>query len=199
MIAGTDSGREVSDSKRVLVDETLTRLEEQCSLSEPARSPLVEGRWTVLYTTSPPPSNGQLGPFRGVAQQEIDLTDGRYCNILRVPPTDWLVATLDATWEEWDGVFLQDDKDSTKESEVSLAAAVAEKATPPGDYGSTCWVVKFEQLSIALFGFTLFSQKFENTKRVWRTTYVDEDTRIVRAGRTGRRDDEMVFYMKRSP
>lgn len=194
-IEETDSGREASDSTRLAVEKTLQQYESQCAVSEPARSPLVAGFWTVLYTTAPPPSNGQLGPFRGLAQQEVDLVSGKYRNILRVPPNDWLTATLEATWEEWDGNYLADDSNGNENPAESLGKAPLPEV---GDYGSSCWVVTFENLVIKLFGFTVLKQEFENTKRVWRTTYVDEETRIVRAGRTGRTDDEMVFYMKRS-
>ena len=64
--------------------------------------------------------------------------------------------------------------------------------------GGSCWKVTFQSLTIRLFGrIPLFTQKFQNTERIWRTTYCDDDTRIVRAGRTGRQDDEMLFYMTR--
>ena len=210
LIANTDRGRKVSDKDKESIEKLLTRIEAECPSTEPARSPLVEGLWTVLYTTSPPPSNGQLGPFLGISQQEINLSTGTYKNFLRVSPNDWLAATLAATYEEWDGVYLKDDKkkkkkdnsnDDDDDDQDTTATASSESAnaaaTSNEDYGATCWVVTFQTLTIKLFGFPLVNIKFDNTQRVWRTTYVDQDTRILQAGRTGERGNESVFYMKR--
>lgn len=66
------------------------------------------------------------------------------------------------------------------------------------DYGASNWLVTFQSLSIKVLGVQLFEKRFDATQRVWRTTYVDEETRIVRAGRTGRKEDELVFYMTRA-
>jgi hypothetical protein len=115
------------------------------------------------------------------------LDDGTYRNLLSVPPNDWLTASLDATWAEWDGVYLDDDDDDDA-TEVSNASQNA---------GGSCWKVTFQSLTIRLFGIPLFTKIFDGVERVWRTTYVDDKTRIVRAGRTGREDDEMFFYMTR--
>ena len=92
------------------------QLESLCTLEAPANSPLVDGSWIVDYTTAPPPSNGQLGPFVGIARQVVSLQDGTYRNLLSVPPHDWLTASLDATWQEWDGVYLDNNKDSLRQS-----------------------------------------------------------------------------------
>ena len=196
------------------------------------------------YTTAPPPSNGVLGIFQGIARQRIELDSKKYYNLLSVGD-NIISAELVARWEEWDGILLQDAKqdgrwkgdgvgiknDAVGEEETikgtttkttlstppkkaptnmmesfmsslfdkaksSLSSSAAASTTP--DYGATCWVVTFETLEIQLFGITLLQQKFDdNVKRVWRTTYIDDDTRIVRAGRTGKREDEMVFYMTR--
>jgi hypothetical protein len=191
-IASTDRGRKVSTTQREELETYFQDLEGQCTLAAPARSPFVEGSWEVEYTDAPSPSNGQLGPFAGFAYQEVDLESGRYANVLKVPPNDWLSATLEATWIEWDGVLIKDDRE--KSSEETAAPAVV----PDQDYGATSWVVTFESLTIKLFGIPVVSQKFNNVKRVWRTTYVDENTRIVRAGRTGEYKDEMFFYMTRN-
>ena len=145
----------------------------------------MEGSWIVDYTTAPPPSNGQLGPFKGIARQVVSLQDGTYRNLLSFPPNDWLTASLDATYTEWDGVYL--DEDPSQETGVVSG----------DDVGGSCWKVTFQNLTIRLFGIPLVSKDFDNVKRVWRTTYVDDTTRLVRAGRTGRQDDEMMFYMTR--
>ena len=182
LMSGTDRGRTTSPKQQQELETKLQQLEATCTLKAPANSPLVEGSWIVDYTTAPPPSNGQLGPFRGVARQVVSLKDGTYRNLLSVPPNDWLTASLDATWEEWDGKYL-DEESPTKDT------------TP--HVGGSCWKVTFDSLTIRLFGIPLFTNKFDNVQRIWRTTYVDDQTRIVRAGKTGRQDDEMTFYMTR--
>lgn len=187
LIASTDRGRSASPQQQTEIENALQQLEEQCTLKSPANSPLVDGSWIVDYTTAPPPSNGQLGPFSGIARQVVSLDGGTYRNLLAVPPNDWLTALLDATWEEWDGTYLDDDESSPLQDTMNTAPNI----------GGSCWKVTFESLTIRLFHIPLFSQKFHNVQRIWRTTYVDDDTRIVRAGRTGRQDDEMTFYMTR--
>jgi hypothetical protein len=225
-IIDTDRGRSTSPSEQDDLELYFAQLEETyaTTLQAPARSPFVQGSWVVEYTTAPPPSNGQLGPFRGIAYQEVDLESGRYANILRVD--DWLTATLEATWVEWDGVLIEDTdsagskkwtgKGTSDDDDETVAETSEQKSNPSfmdalsgvfasspattksEDYGATCWVVTFETITIRVFGIPLINQKFNNVKRVWRTTYVDENTRIVRAGRTGKQDDEMLFYMTRA-
>ena len=195
-VASTERGRKVSPEKREELEAYFREIESLCKFPAPARSPFVQGNWLVEYTDASAPSNGQLGPFAGVAYQAVDLESGRYANILKVPPNDWLTATLEATWEEWDGIVIQDDSDNSVKS--TTAGGVSESPDRNEDYGATSWVVTFESLTIKVFGFPVLSQKFKNTKRVWRTTYVDENTRIVRAGRTGEKKDEMLFYMTRT-
>ena len=102
LIAPTNRGRDATPSQRKEIDTLLSSIEQQCPFAAPARSPLGEGTWTVQYTDAPPPSNGKLGIFDGVAQQQVSgltSTENCYRNILRVPPNDWLVANLDALWE----------------------------------------------------------------------------------------------------
>lgn len=187
----------------------------------------MDGKWIVDYSTAPPPSNGKLGPFVGIARQIIDLSAGTYVNYLSVPgevEKEWLSARLEATFVEWDGELLEDDRSSEREEEEdeieeksvvvpkeetffeSLTSLFrrdetagdngADDAVP--DYGADSWKVDFKTLTIKVFGFPFLTQKFkEGTSRVWRMSYLDEDTRIVRAGRTGREKDAMLFYMSR--
>ena len=157
-------------------------------ISEPNRSPQFLGEWHVHWTDCPPPSNGQLGPFLGTSGQFI-RDDGLYQNLLCVPPNDWLTAVLDGKWEDWDGRLLSME-DGTP----------GEAPSKQQDWGADHWKVTFVDLQISLFGWKLFRKDFPpNTSRIWRTTYMDEDTRIVRAGRTGKIEDEYLFYTKRTP
>ena len=155
-----------------------------CSLSAPARDPRMDGPWIVLYTDAPPPSNGQLLFWKGIAKQVINLEGGRYRNELYVDNDQdaWLTAILDARWEEWDGVYL----DKSGDSSLGI------------DFGSSTWKVTFESLTISLFGVSIFRQQFNQvTARIWKMTYLDDQTRVVRAGKTGRDNDNLVFYMRR--
>ena len=130
--------------------------------------------------------NGQLGPFTGTSEQEIgDATSSSYQNILRVPPNDWLKAVLDGIYEDWNGRVLD---------------APDELMTPALDWGARHWKVTFLRLTISVFGFPLIQKEFPpDTSRVWRTTYMADNVRIVRAGKTGRLSDEVIFYTKRQP
>lgn len=149
----------------------------------------MDGPWVVLYTDAPPPSNGQLLVWKGIAKQVIDLQVGRYRNELYVggkgedeDQDAWLKAVLDARWEEWDGAYLDNSGDTA----------------PGADFGASTWKVTFECLKISLFDVPLFTQQFkESTARTWKMTYLADNTRIVRAGKTGREDDDLLFYMRR--
>jgi hypothetical protein len=154
--------------------------------AEPNRQPGILGEWHVWYTNCPPPSNGQLGPFQGTASQFIqDIATKSYQNLLSVPPNGWLTATLDGIWDEWDGTLL----DTGAKSRENVA-----------DWGTCHWKVTFLQLQICFLGLPLLTKQFgPGTSRIWRTTYLDDEIRIVRAGKTGKVEDEVVFYTRRTP
>ena len=164
--------------------EQLEALED--SKAKPNRSPDFLGQWHVWWTNCPPPSNGQLGPFTGTSEQMIqDAASGSYQNILRVPPNDWLMAVLDGVYEDWDGTLLD---------------ASGQQATEQEDWGARHWKVTFMKLTISVFGFPLVQKEFPpDTARVWRTTFLRDNVRVVRAGKTGRTEDEVIFYTKRQP
>jgi hypothetical protein len=179
-IAGTSRGLECDDARRAAAEAVISALERLNPTPAPAASDLQAGVWEVQYSTAPPPSNGALGPFRGVAYQEIDLKSGTYVNRL-VLPRNWLGAELSARWER------------------------------VGDEPSL-WKVKFDDVAVSCFGREVFKKKFKDVERVWDQTFVDGDTRIVRAARTmaglrkenarGRKakagdEDDCVFVMTR--
>lgn len=172
----------------------IERIENVNAYSEPNRSPTYKGQWYTWYTNCPPPSNGQLGPFQGSSEQEIPSQGNSYDNILRLPPNSkdsWLSVTLEGIWEDWNGIMLDADESTD-----------GNKVNDSQDWGANYWKVTFKRLNFRLFGNKVFTQDFPpNVARVWRTTYLDDETgtRIVRAGQTGRTDDEYVFYLKRTP
>ena len=56
------------------------------------------GYWRVIYSTAPPPSNGQvIGPIVGTAFQSINKDNATYENVLAVG--NWLTLRLKATYE----------------------------------------------------------------------------------------------------
>lgn len=115
------------------------------------------GTWRVLYTNAPPPSDGTLGPLRGESFQVVDASERRYENVLSVPPESWLRVVLRARYEPMDTV------------------------------DATMWKVRFEDVTVRLFDrFDAVKKTFDPnaTTRIWQTTYLDENCRIVRAGRT---------------
>ena len=196
----------LSSTQRSQITSQLAHLESLCPLDEPARNPLMEGPWIVLYTDAPPPSNGQLGPFKGVAKQVIDLQKGTYKNELYVGGSGidedenaWLGAVLEATWKEWDGVYLDNDEDDASVTTVSASTTSSDSSNNNNiDHGATTWRVDFVSLTLSIFQLPIFTQKFkEGTARTWKMTYLDGDTRIVRAGKTGRGEDDWIFYMRR--
>ncbi len=205
----TDRGRSVKDTNNLtLINTHISNLESLCPLSEPARDIRMDGAWEVLYTDAPPPSNGQLGLFKGVAMQVIDLQNKRYRNELYIGGSTktsgdindgekvavnvddvWLTAVLDAEWTEWDGVYL-DSPSLQQRPEMQYLDNI--------DHGATTWKVTFASISFTLFKIPIFTKTFDkNTTRTWKMTYLDDETRIVRAGKTGRGDDDYVFYMRR--
>mmetsp|Transcript_26596 Transcript_26596/g.30933 ORF Transcript_26596/g.30933 Transcript_26596/m.30933 type:complete len:304 (+) Transcript_26596:68-979(+) len=233
-ISTTKRGLNASDAQQRDIEPLIQELEAQCPFSEPARSSLMGGKWIVDYTNAPPPSNGKLGPFVGVARQMIDLDEGTYVNYLSVPGDDlskeWLSAKLEATFTEWDGTILKDDRiedntygdesgddkdESVEENELVATpkendmfksfmsmlsgntSSTNKNTNDKPDYGAENWKVSFESIKIELFGIPIVTKKFENTFRIWKMSYLDEETRIVRAGRTGKDIDNMVFYMSR--
>lgn len=188
--SGTDRGRSASPSQKERIHSLTSKLETMCPLSAPARDPRMDGPWIVLYTDAPPPSNGQLFIWKGIAKQVIDLAGGRYRNELYVggkgvneDQNAWLKAVLDASWEEWDGVYLDGSGDKA----------------PGSNFGQSTWKVTFESITITVLDVPIFTQQFKSgTARTWKMTYLDDDTRVVRAGKTGREEDDLLFYMKKS-
>jgi hypothetical protein len=253
LIEPTKRGLSTTPTQRIDIEKEIRLLESICPIKEPARDIRMGGLWEVLYTTAPPPSNGQLGPFIGTANQKIDLDNGTYSNILEIGGSSssevgeetntsskkpWLTAVLTASWEEWDGTLLEekgdggekiwrdavvdvndvnvnDDDDNNDNNNnnnpfTSFINNIMNNNNKDGnanviDYGATSWKVDFRTIIISLNLFDnnntnipLFKQQFsKGTSRVWRMSYLDNDTRIVRAGRTGKGEDDVVFYMIR--
>ena len=195
-IEPTRRGLSTTKEQRSTIEAEIRALEAACPLDEPARDGRMAGGWEVLYTTAPPPSNGKLGPFVGVAKQAIDLVGGGYKNILQVGSADnvWLSAVLDASWEEWNGELLEEKGggETWRAAVVDANEVGSDTDAPPSspwdglmnmlggeksdgskviDYGATSWKVDFKTITISFFGIPLLKNTFpENTARVWKMT-----------------------------
>jgi hypothetical protein len=193
---------QAGDNPATWIDQLETSTSNTTITDQPNRAPGFLGTWHVWYTDCPPPSNGKLGPFQGTAGQAIEGSDTRaYKNLLSVPPNDWLTAVLEGVWEDWDGALLSSSSTNDAAAQGETEATINGETLPKNsDWGANHWKVTFLNLRISIFGFPLFTKEFPaSTARVWRTTYLDDDIRVVRAGKTGRVEDEVVFYTKRSP
>lgn len=201
-IDSTQRGLSGTVAEKQSIDRLIQNLEGECYIKEPARSTLMGGKWIVDYTTAPPPSNGKLGPFVGVARQIIDLDQRTYVNYLSVPGNiekEWLSARLEASFQEWDGTLLLDNKIEgwTDTSEIDQNGQTSSTKTVDTiesflkgfdlfskkekklDFGANCWKVDFHTLEIKVFGFPILKKKFDKgTSRVWKMTYLDQETRV---------------------
>ncbi|GMI15343.1 hypothetical protein TrLO_g10514 [Triparma laevis f. longispina] len=150
-----------------------SKLEDLNPTSNPATSniELSSGSWKVEFSDAPPPSNGQLGPFVGLAIQKISTETQTYSNILSLPP---IKVQLDASYTPLDSSRLK---------------------------------VTFETLEFRLLDKQIIKKSLpKGTTRIWCLTYVDSDTRIVRAGAAGgkvkgvesdQEEDAFFFYMSK--
>eukprot|EP00746_Dinoflagellata_sp_MGD_P060311 gnl/MRDRNA2_/MRDRNA2_256074_c0_seq1.p1 gnl/MRDRNA2_/MRDRNA2_256074_c0~~gnl/MRDRNA2_/MRDRNA2_256074_c0_seq1.p1 ORF type:complete len:231 (-),score=31.94 gnl/MRDRNA2_/MRDRNA2_256074_c0_seq1:8-607(-) len=144
-----------SDTQRARIEALTRDLERLNTTPNPAQSSSVAGTWRVRYSTAPPPSNGQLGPLFGEALQSINLDTGVYANEL-------LIGSPQKPWINAKLIADWDDMDD-----------------------GIAWKVNFRKITLSFFGLDVFTKTFdEGTSRIWMTTYLDEDMRIVRAGPT---------------
>ena len=68
---GTVQGIRADSRTRIQIDEIVQKLEALNPTDSPALSDGMEGCWVVDYSDAPPPSNGVLGPFVGIAYQVV--------------------------------------------------------------------------------------------------------------------------------
>ena len=88
---------------------------------------MLEGAWRVAYATAPSPSNGALGPLRGVGLQIVDVAGRAYVNELALGP---LVVRLRASFEPRSDAELRVSFDSIEAS--VFGTTLLTKAFPPG-------------------------------------------------------------------
>ena len=166
-----NKGIDISDKEKEEVDERVKNVEKyyQSSSTNKTMEDLANGCWRVIYSTAPPPSNGQLfGPIVGTAFQSIDAKEKTYENVLALG--NWLTLRLKATYE------ILENTNNTRWTVTfrSIQVELFEKKEP------------------------VFVKAFpKGTTREWLTTFQDDEWRIVRAGRTKEEISKNVFVMRR--
>ena len=130
LAAGKKNGLKCTPAEAGELDEIICMLEAQNPTTAPAESPLLDGTWKLLYTTTKGGSAGKLGPLTGNVLQVFSYDDGCYSNVLKIPP---IRATLDAHWEvmdqsRWKVIF---DRITFR----ILGLKVASKPFPPSQNG----------------------------------------------------------------
>lgn len=152
----TDNGVSATDVQVKEIDALVRDIEKMNPTINPCQSKSVAGTWRVIFSTAPSPSNGKLGPFLGSALQSVNLETGIYANELLVGPNESAPWISACLLADWDDM---------------------------GDGNN--WKVNFRNITLSLFGLDLFTKAFdEGTSRIWTTTFLDSDVRIVRAGLT---------------
>ena len=126
---GKKNGLSCTDAEAAEIDEVVSMLEAQNPTPNPAESPLLDGTWRLLYTSTKGGSAGKLGPFVGTVKQVITFGEDYYNEVaLR-----GVRAVLAAHWEvlsptSWSVIF------DTLTIRV-LGRRVVEKPFPPGQTG----------------------------------------------------------------
>jgi hypothetical protein len=95
---GPKNGYGAPDSFKEKVSEACIDLIKLNPTKGQASSPLLDGDWELLYTSTPGASAGKLGPFIGDVEQRIDLNARNYDNVVKVGGGA-VEAVLSARWE----------------------------------------------------------------------------------------------------
>jgi hypothetical protein len=165
---GINVSREEKEEVEALLRSVERYQEEEEDKKEEDIERLASGCWRVIYSTAPPPSNGQLvGPIVGTAFQSIEMKNKTYENVLALG--NWLTLRLKATYEIMEG-----DGARWTVTFRTIQVELFEKKDP------------------------VFVKEFpKGTTREWLTTFQDDEWRIVRAGRTEEELTKNVFVMRR--
>lgn len=76
LTSGTGNGTGCTPERKARIEELVQELERTNPSSEPARLPLQNTTWTLLYSNTGGNSSGKLGPFVGRVTQSFDERDG---------------------------------------------------------------------------------------------------------------------------
>ena len=93
----TKNGLLASPSTTIEIASVISSLNLLNKITDLTTSAILDGEWTLLYTTNSGSSAGKIGPFIGTVTQDIDLASTFYENKVTIFP--FVEASLDATWE----------------------------------------------------------------------------------------------------
>mmetsp|Transcript_20560 Transcript_20560/g.55388 ORF Transcript_20560/g.55388 Transcript_20560/m.55388 type:complete len:211 (+) Transcript_20560:226-858(+) len=98
---GTSNGLYADDSAAAQIGALAQLLAEENPTKDIASTPIINGEWELVYTSTKGGSAGKLGPVVGRVEQHFDLDAGEYVNWVKVGPGDAGLVTgkLRATWE----------------------------------------------------------------------------------------------------
>eukprot|EP00752_Nemacystus_decipiens_P007220 g6463.t1 len=85
------------------IQQLAKELNELNPTKDPAFSPLLAGKWRMLFSDAPGPSSGRLGPFVGDVFQEVRPDEKKIENLLELGPSWALRVALAADVEVLDG------------------------------------------------------------------------------------------------
>lgn len=147
LAANTENGIAAKPEIKDKIAELVKSLESLNPTKKTSDSPLLNGTWSLVYTTNEGSSAGKVGPFVGKVVQEIDYKKAFYTNNVKLF-NGAVEATLGATWDV---------------------------------KGPNLWTVKFLNIKFTLFSIVVSSKSLEGTTGTWRTTYLDDNFRILYA------------------
>ena len=78
----------------------------------------------------------------------------------------------DSFYESWIFAYIQSIFSGNNEATTNTSSAVNKKP----DSGALNWKVDFQTLTIKAFDIALLTQKLGNTSRIWKMSYLDDDT-----------------------
>jgi len=95
---GTQNGIAADASKREEIADLVRELESANPTRKLTASPLLDGEWSLLYTTNDGSSAGKIGPLVGDVIQDIRLGENEYENIVSLG-NGLFKGRLTATWD----------------------------------------------------------------------------------------------------
>jgi len=169
--SGPKNGVGASQELQESISNACSELARLNPTKQQAKSPLLNGDWSLLYTSTTGASAGKLGPLVGEVEQRIDMAAGKYDNVVVAGPIE---AVLGAHWEvpadgkfdTWQVIF-----DDIKFKLFGLTVVDKEFSTESRD----------EVLDTLDSMATGKAQTNPKNAGVWEMTYTDETLRVLYA------------------
>ena len=170
------NGIDAQPSTRVEINSIIASLEKLNPTTTPALSEKMNGFWRMDYTDFSPPatSSGKLGPFIGEVYQDL----------------------YGSNQTSTAGII----KNILRIKFPPIIGALVAKQRIVAD---DTWSIEFDRLSNKVAGLIqlpIVAFPPGSQLRLWQITYLDDDLRIMRAGRLPlRRDESFIFIFRRLP